>query len=96
MPALAYVLLPLTGMLAYFLGNSSRTRAHGLQAVAYGIVWPACIYGASLLSSAATRLVSAGGALLWVLLIVLTAAGKDPVLPVVARLTDGRRNTSGR
>lgn len=86
MPALSYVLLPVTGMLAYFLGNSARTRFHGLQAVAYGVLWPACLYLASLLSTAATKAVFGVGALLWLGLIVVTATGRDPSLPLLGPL----------
>ena len=45
MPGLAYVLLPLSGMLAYFNGTSVRMRFHGLQAIALGALWPAACMG---------------------------------------------------
>ena len=81
MAALAYVLLPLSGLIAYAVGTSPRMRLHGLQAIALGAAWPAALFVASWISQWATRVVFAVGALTWIALIVLTAAGRDPGLP---------------
>lgn len=80
MAPLAYLLLPITGLVAYLFGDA-RARLHGLQAIAFGLVWPLCLYGAASTSAAATRIVFAVGALLWLGVIVATAAGRDPVVP---------------
>src|ERR671918_2832739 len=81
MAALAYVLLPLSGLIAYALGTSPRMRLHGLQAIALGAAWPAALFVGSWISEWLTRVVFAVGALTWIALIVLTAAGRDPGLP---------------
>ena len=85
MAALAYLLLPVTGMIAYFGGGSARTRFHGIQAVLYGVAWPTLIYAASWIAETATRVAFVVGALVWVVLIVATAAGKDLSVPGLAR-----------
>jgi uncharacterized membrane protein len=77
MPALAYVLLPVSGMLAYFNGTSARMRFHGLQAIVLGALWPAALYGGSAISPTATRAVAVVGAALWLLLMVTAALGRD-------------------
>jgi uncharacterized membrane protein len=77
MPALAYLLLPVSGMLAYFNGTSARMRFHGLQAIVLGAAWPAALYGGSAVSPAATRAVAVAGAAVWLLLIVTAALGFD-------------------
>jgi uncharacterized membrane protein len=81
MAALAYVLLPLSGLIAYALGSSPRVRLHGLQAIVFGAAWPAALFTASLISERATQVVFGLGALTWIALLVLTAAGRDPGLP---------------
>ena len=83
MAALAYVLLPVSGLIAYSMGASSRTRFHGLQAVVLGLKWPLALYAASFLSPVVTQLVFAAGLAAWLWLLVATAAGRDPRLPVV-------------
>ena len=85
MAALAYVLLPLSGLIAYFGGSSERVRFHGLQAVALGALWPAALYGASAITAGVTQAVFAAGAVLWLALIGMTAEGKDVHLPIVGR-----------
>jgi hypothetical protein len=81
MAALAYVLLPVSGLVAYAVGTSPRVRMHGLQAIALGAAWPAALFVASWISQGVTRAVFAVGVLTWIALIVLTAAGRDPGLP---------------
>jgi uncharacterized membrane protein len=77
MPALAYVLLPVSGMLAYFNGASARMRFHGLQAILLGALWPAALYGASAVSPTVTRTVAVVGLALWLLLMITAALGRD-------------------
>jgi hypothetical protein len=81
MAALAYVLLPLSGLIAYAVGSSPRMRLHGLQAIVFGAAWPATLFVASWISARATQVVFALGAVAWIALLVLTAAGRDPGLP---------------
>ena len=63
------------------LARSPRARFHGAQAIVVGLVWGAALYGASLASPAVTRAVWGIGALVWLVLLVGTALGKDPVVP---------------
>ena len=86
MAALAYLLPPLSGLLAYSLGRDQRARFHGLQAVAFGFLWPVAIYAGSLAGPTGTRIIFALGVLIWVGLLVVTALGRDPRLPGGRRL----------
>jgi uncharacterized membrane protein len=86
MAALAYLLPPLSGLLAYSLGRDRRARFHGLQAVVFGFLWPAAIYIGSLLGPTGTRIAFALGALTWIALFAMTALGRDPLLPGGRRL----------
>lgn len=83
MAALAYVLLPVTGMVAFFSQAQGRVRFHGAQAVAFGLVWSIALYGGSAISVKLTQLVFLLGALTWLGLIVITAIGRDVRLPVI-------------
>ena len=83
MAALAYVLLPLSGLLSFLLGSSARVRFHGLQAIALGALWPALLYLASAVSEQATRVVAVVGGVMWVALMVATALGRDVNLPLL-------------
>ena len=83
MAALAYVLLPVSGMLAFFSQAQGRVRFHGAQAVAFGLVWSITLYGCSAISETLTQLVFLLGALTWLGLIVITATGRDIRLPVI-------------
>ena len=56
---------------------------HGLQSVLFGTLWPAGLFGAATLSSTATRAVALAGAVVWLLLVLLTLVGRDPSLPVL-------------
>lgn len=85
MAALAYLFLPVSGLAAYLLSNTARVRIHGLQAITVGAAWPAAIYAASAVSAVATRIVFVAGALTWIALLVATALGKDPRLPLIGR-----------
>jgi uncharacterized membrane protein len=83
--ALAYVLLPVSGLAAYLKGATPRTRFHGLQAIVFGAMWPVLLYAATWTTALVTQLVGAVGFLGWVTLIVSTAAGRDLQLPFVGR-----------
>ncbi len=86
MTALAYLFPPVSGLVAYLKGSTARTRRHGLQAIALGAVWPASLYVGSWLSPGVTQAAFALGALVWLFLLIATAAGRDPRLPGVAAL----------
>jgi len=88
MAALAYLLLPVTGLLAFALSHRRRVRLHGLQAIIIGTGWAVLLYAASALSAAATVLVGALGTLVWVGFLVATALGQDPRLPGLRGLLD--------
>ena len=83
MAALAYILLPVTGGLAFLLSASPRTRSHGLQAIVLGTLWPLALYAASAVAAALTWVVAAIGTLAWLGFIAFTAAGRDPKLPFI-------------
>jgi uncharacterized membrane protein len=83
MAALAYVLLPISGLVAYFTGRSSRMRLHGLQAVALGAAWPAALYGCSAISPGAAQVAWAVGGVVWLALMGAAAVGRDLRLPVI-------------
>ena len=82
--ALAYVLLPLSGLIAFLTAASARVRFHGLQAIALGLVWPLLLYAGSVLSPVAVRVAFGLGAVVWVFLLGGTLLGKDPKLPGVS------------
>ena len=81
MAAFAYLLLPVTGLLAFFSGRTPRARWHGLQAIVLGALWPALLYLASALNESLVLPVAAGGAAVWLLVLAGAALGKDPSLP---------------
>lgn len=81
MAALAYLVLPVTGLVAYFSGKTPRTRWHGLQAIVLGAVWPALLYLAAAAGEALVLPVAAGGAAVWVGFLAGAAFGRDPSLP---------------
>jgi uncharacterized membrane protein len=88
--AFAYVLLPVSGLIAFLRGSTPRTRFHGLQAIVVGAVWPLLLYAATWTTPVVTQAVGVAGALLWLALIVTTALGKDVQLPVIGgRLRTG-------
>jgi uncharacterized membrane protein len=86
--ALAYLLLPLSGLLAYLLADDSRLRVHGLQAITVGTLWPVAIYGASAVSPTATRIAFAVGVVTWIVLLVGAALGRNPRLPLIGRFLE--------
>ena len=88
MAALAYVLLPVSGLIAYLKGRSPRVRWHGLQAIALGLLWPVALYGCTYLTPGATQLCALLGALAWIGFLGATALGADPRLPGAGRLLE--------
>ena len=81
MAALAYLVLPITGLLALTLGSTSRVRFHGLQSIVFGLAWALALYGGAAAAPAVTKVVFAVGAFVWLALMLGTAAGKDPGIP---------------
>ena len=88
MAALAYVLLPLSGLIAFLVGSSARVRFHGLQAIALGSVWALAAYAASAIAPVVTAAVFAVGALTWAALMIGALMGRDLRLPG-ARFLEG-------
>ena len=88
MSALAYLLLPVTGIFAFLRGASPRVRAHGLQAVIYGALWPAALYLASEISATATLVVALAGGAVWLGLLGTAALGRDLWLPGLGRFLE--------
>lgn len=104
MAAFAYLLLPVTGLIAYLTGRDQRSRAHGLQAISIGLLWPACLYVAALGPAIAVQVVFVVFTLVWLVFLLLTLFGRDPRLPIVGKrlaslaevgAKDGQRSTSG-
>ncbi len=102
--ALAYVLLPVTGLIAYVTGVEARTRFHGLQAIVLGLVIPVALYVTALGPPVAVQIAFALGMGSWLAFIVMTAAGRDPKLPwlgswlgrlAAVPIRDAPRSTSG-
>jgi uncharacterized membrane protein len=84
MAALAYLLPPLTGLTAFLFSTDPRVRFHGLQSIVLGAAWPAAMYLGSFLSAGVTRVAAGVGALVWVVLLVTTAVGRDIEVPGLA------------
>jgi uncharacterized membrane protein len=81
MAALAYILPPISGLVAYLRGRTPRTRFHGLQAVVVGLVWPLSLYVGALISPTATQIAFAIMFVVWLVAIVGTLLGRNPGLP---------------
>ena len=81
MAALAYLLLPVSGLIAYMKGRTVRVRWHGLQAITLGVAWPAALYVCSWVSPGATQGAFIAGAGAWVVLMVAAAAGREVGVP---------------
>ena len=96
MAFLAYLLPPASGLLVYLRTSSRRARFHGLQAVVFGVVWPAALYLGSWVTPGATQVVFALGAALWIVLLVSTALGFDPSAPGARRLLERAAASSPR
>jgi len=100
----AYLLLPVTGLIAYLSGREARTRFHGLQSILLGLLWPVALYAATLGPPVVVQLVFGVGGILWLAFLIAAGVGRDPRLPLVsdalARLAavglrGAPRNTSG-
>lgn len=85
MAALAYLVLPVTGMVAYFSGGTPRVRWHGLQAIVIGALWPAFLYLAVAVNESLVLPVALAGAAVWLVFLAGAAIGKDPSLPWIGR-----------
>jgi uncharacterized membrane protein len=96
MAALAYLFLPITGLIAYFAGRTARVRMHGLQAVVLGIVWPAALYGCSEVSVGAAQAAWAAGGVVWLALMIPAAFGKDVRIPGLGRTLERAARASPR
>lgn len=81
MAALAYLLPPVSGLIAYFKSDSARGRFHGLQSVLFGLLWPASLYLCSAITPGATQAAFVAGVVVWILLLAATAVGRDPRVP---------------
>jgi uncharacterized membrane protein len=87
MAALAYVVPPVTGLVAYLAARTPRTRFHGLQSVLLGVLWPLALYAGALVSPGVTQAAGAAGLLAWLVFAVGAAVGRDPHWPLLgARL----------
>jgi uncharacterized membrane protein len=84
--ALSYLMPPVSGLIAYLWAGRTRVRAHGLQSILFGALWPVALYGGSAISASATRAVFVAGLVLWVGMAILAALGRDVFLPGLARL----------
>ena len=84
MAALAYVLLPLSGLIAFLTAEDARVRFHGLQAIALGLLWPVLLYVAAAASERITQAVFGLGLAVWLGYLLGTLVGKDPRLPGVS------------
>ena len=101
---LAYLFLPVTGLVAYLTGADPRTRFHGLQAIVVGLLWPVALYVAALGPPALVQFVFVAGALVWLVFLSATLAGRNPRIPGAFRalervaatsIRDAPRSTSG-
>jgi hypothetical protein len=83
--ALAYLLPPVSGLVAYFGSGTRRTRFHGLQSVLLGTLWPAALLGGALVSPGVTQAAAAGGLIAWLTFLIGAGLGRDPRWPGVGR-----------
>jgi uncharacterized membrane protein len=81
MGALAYLIPPLSGLIAYLTAADARTRFHGLQSIVLGAVWPLLIYVGAIISPLLTRAFFVAGALVWLALLSSTVLGLDVEIP---------------
>jgi uncharacterized membrane protein len=82
---LAYLLPPLSGLVAYLAAGDGRIRWHGLQSVLLGVVWPAALYAGSAVSPGITQTAAVCGLAVWLYFLVGAAAGRNPRWPVAGR-----------
>ncbi|MDQ3785143.1 MAG: hypothetical protein M3360_09785 [Actinomycetota bacterium] len=86
MAALAYLLLPISGGIAYFFAKSPRVRLHGLQAALLGALWPAALYAGARVSPGVTQAVFVVMGVIWLVVMASAAVGKDLWFPGLGRL----------
>lgn len=86
MAALAYALLPVSGLIAFLTAADARVRFHGLQAIALGLIWAVALYAAAVVSALVTQLVFAAGMIVWLGFLLATWGGRDPKLPGLGRV----------
>lgn len=84
--ALAYLLPPISGGIAYFAARTARTRLHGLQAAILGALWPAALYAGARVSPGVTQAVGVVMGVVWLVVMITAAAGKDLWFPGLRRL----------
>ncbi len=84
--ALAYLLLPISGGIAYFFAKSPRVRLHGLQAALLGALWPAALYAGARVSPGVTQAVFVVMGVIWLVVMASAAVGKDLWFPGLGRL----------
>ena len=84
MAALAYLLPPLSGLVAYLVAADARVRFHGLQSIVFGSAWVVLVYLSALFSPALTRVAFGLGGFGWLTFLLSTAAGLDVGLPGIA------------
>ena len=84
MAALAYALLPVSGLIAVLTAGDARVRFHGLQAIALGLLWPLLLYAAAAVSERITQAVFGIGVIVWLGYLLGTLVGKDPRLPALS------------
>lgn len=85
MAGLAYLLLPVSGAIAYFNGQRARTRFHGIQAVILGAVWPAALWGGSRIGPDVTFALAVGGAIVWIVFMGAALLGRDLRFPFIGK-----------
>jgi hypothetical protein len=86
--ALAYLLPPVSGGIAYFFAGTPRVRLHGVQAVLLGALWPAGLYAGAQISPGATQAVGVFMGVVWLTVTAAAALGKDLWLPGLGGLLD--------
>ncbi len=96
MAALAYLLLPISGGIAYFAARTPRVRLHGLQAALLGALWPASLYAGASVSPGVTQVVFVVMGVIWLVVMASAALGKDLWLPGVGRLLTRVSDRPGR
>ena len=81
MAALAYLLLPVTGLIVYVTTRDRRARFHALQAVTLGVAFPVLLYLAAIGPPVVVQVAGIVGAVTWVGFFVAALAGRDPKIP---------------
>jgi uncharacterized membrane protein len=93
---IAYLLLPITGVLVFLLSYSERARFHALQSIVFGTAWALLLYAGALIGARVTQAVFILGVLAWLTLIVATWRGRDLRLPLVGGYLEGLAGADSR